>query len=254
MPLTALPDNQTLVRAVVIAGLVAGLVTSAFHLAVSERYVDRAIAFEEQVRARELQVTGAAEDRHEEVFSRRTQKTGLVAGALIYGVAAGAVVAGIFALLTPHLPGRSRRAQVIAFAAAAVTAAVIVPFIKYPANPPGVGDPATLARRQLLFIGCVALAVAGLWLAVRLGAWLRARTDTARAVGGAVLFYIIWVGALVVLLPSRSDPVHTPSRLVWEFRTASLAGELLFWVAFSALFAVVLECGEQSSRTAVASR
>jgi predicted cobalt transporter CbtA len=219
------------------------LVAAAFHLAVSERIVDRAIALEEQAQDEQHTLTGsAAEEQPEPVFSRRTQKVGLVAGLVLYGLTAGMVFGGAYALLARRLPGRSRRAQVLALAGIVMVAVVLVPFLKYPANPPGVGDPETLGRRQLLYVACVLLAAAGLWLAARGVVLLRARGwRPVAAVAAGAVFFALWTGAAFLLLPGRGDPVSVPAGLVWQFRTASLAGQVLFWLAFAAVFAVVVE-------------
>lgn len=234
-------ETRSLLRAFLLAAMVAGLVTAAFHLALSERYVDRAIALEEQAAEREREASGATAERREEVFSRQTQKVGLVAGALIYSLAAGAVFAGVYALSAARAPGREARSLVLHLGGATLIAAVLVPFLKYPANPPGVGDPETLTRRQLLYVGCLLLSVAGLWLAVRLGRALRERYGGVAGIAAGALFYAVWAAALLVILPSRADPVNTPERLLWQFRAASLGGQILFWSLFCALFAVLLE-------------
>ena len=241
-----MPAGGPLVRALVVAGVVAGIVAGAFHLTVREPLVDRAIALEEAAHARELDATGATDERHEAVFSRRTQKAGLLAGMLLYSLAAGAVFAGAFAVLAPQLPGQTRRAQTFMLAAATVVAVVLVPFLKYPANPPGVGDPGTLAGRQLLYVGCILLSIAGLGVSARVFRRLRPRWSVAVAIAGSALCFIVWSAALLLLLPARTDDATTPTRLLWQFRVAALGGQLLFWVLFGCLFAVLLERGEQA--------
>src|SRR5262249_50380282 len=148
LPLSPMPGNGRLIRAVLIAGVVAALAAGVFHLAVSERYVDRAIALEDEAEQQELLATGGTIEGHQPVFSRRTPKAGLFAGLLLYGLAAGAIFGGVYALAGGRLPGRTTRARVAALASGTLLAVVLVPFLKYPANPPGVGDPDTLARRQ----------------------------------------------------------------------------------------------------------
>jgi hypothetical protein len=240
------PDGRRLVEALVIAGVIAALAAGVFHLAVSERFVDRAIALEEAAQEREL--TGAVEG-HEPVFSRRTQKIGLLVGGLLYGLAAGMVFAGAYAMLAGRLPGRSRHTQIALLAGTVLVAVVVMPFAKYPSNPPGVGDPETLTRRQLLFVGCVMFSVAGAWLAARGMASLRSRGWNApAAVAAGIAFYIVWAGVLLLALPGRGDPVTTPARLLWQFRAASLAGQLLFWLVFAAVFALMLARESVDSR------
>lgn len=245
-------SSGVLVRAALVAAAVTGLVLGAFHLTVSEPFVDRAITLEAARSERNLALTGGTEEQYEELFSRRTQKVGLLAGTLIFSLAVGCIFAGAFALLAGRLPGETRRAQVAMLAAAAFVTTVLLPFLKYPANPPGVGDPGTLASRQLLYLACILLTVAGLGVAVRVFGRLRARASTRLAVAGSGLVLAVWLTALLVLLPSRTDPVNTPARLLWEFRAASLAGQIIFWVLFSGLFGTLLARGEQTPAVASA--
>lgn len=244
MPLAAAPAGSTLIRAALVAGVVAGLLLGAFHLAVSERFVDRAITLEEQAQERELAATGATDERHEDLFSRRTQKAGLLVGTFIYGCGAGALFAGAYALFAAKLPGRTQRTRVALFTAGVIVAIVLIPFLKYPAYPPGVGDPGTLAGRQLRYIGCLLLSVAGLVLSARLCRWLRPRSAHRAALAGAGAFFVAWAAALLLLLPDRTDAVTAPDRLLTQFQAASLAGQILFWTLFGSLFATLLSRGE----------
>ena len=125
-----------LVRGMLV-GILAGLLSSGFAWLFGEPQVDHAIAFEEHMR----QLTG--DTREPELVSRAVQSTvGLLTGFVVYGCAFG----GIFALAFAYAHGRLGRrwrprttATVLAMAAFAVL--VLVPQIKYPANPPSVGKP-----------------------------------------------------------------------------------------------------------------
>ena len=101
--------------------------------------MDRAIAFEQQQAA-------SAHDHQEEapVVSRAVQKSfGLVTAAVVYGLSLG----GLFALAFAAVYGRVGRASPartsVLLAAFAFVVVFLVPFVKYPANPPSVGDPDT---------------------------------------------------------------------------------------------------------------
>jgi cobyrinic acid a,c-diamide synthase len=118
----------------VAAGFIAGALAAVFHEVLTEPVIDRAIAVEE---AREAAQPGHA---HEEpVVSRRGQKIGLVVGLLIYGTVWGLLV-GIGVYLTrawvPPDWSPGRRGLVVAVLAGWSVA--VFPFLKYPANPPGV--------------------------------------------------------------------------------------------------------------------
>ena len=69
----------------------------------------------------------------------------------------------------------------------------VMPFFKYPPNPPGVGEPSTLAERQWKYLALIFLSLVVLAAAARLSGWLRERgwfaearlVAVALAVGGA---------------------------------------------------------------------
>ncbi len=108
----------------------------------------------------------------------------------------------------------------------------IFPFLKYPANPPGVGEPESIGYRQTLYIGFIALAVLGLALATalrrRTGGWLV-----------PALFYAAWALGLYVLMPPNPDPVQLSEAIVRPFRALSLAGLVIFWAVLGAALAVL---------------
>jgi hypothetical protein len=234
-------ETRTLVRAVVVAALVAALFAAAFHLTISERFVDRAIRLEEQAEAAHLEAEGAAPDHHEPVFSRRMQKAGLLVGLVVYGLGAGAIFAGVYALWGQSIPGHTPRTRIYLFGGIAVFSAVLIPFLIYPSNPPGVGDPGTLTQRQLLYVGCLLLSVAGTWAAALVFMRLKVQTSTATAAAGAAAVLGVWLLALFLLLPDRTDPVNTPQTLLLQFRASSLAGQLIFWATFVVFFAETVQ-------------
>jgi hypothetical protein len=244
-------ETRTLVRAVVVAAFVAALFAAAFHLTVSERFVDRAIRLEEQAEAEHLETEGAAHEHHEPVFSRRTQKAGLLVGLLVYGLGAGAIFAGVYALWGQNLPGHSPRTRILLFGGIAVFSAVLIPFLKCPSNPPGVGDPGTLTQRQLLYVGCLLLSIAGTWITARVFMRLRARTTLVVATAGSAAVLAVWLLAQFLVLPERTDPVNTPETLLLQFRASSLAGQLIFWGTFVAFFAETAQRSADASPVAL---
>src|SRR5262249_45730616 len=109
--------------------------------------------------------------------------------------------------------------------------AAVLPFLKYPANPPGVGEPATIGYRQTLYLGFILLAALGLLLA----ASLRRRTTArgARAWGGPIALYVAWTLGLYAWMPANRDPVELSDAIVAPFRALSLAGLIVFWAGFA---------------------
>ena len=104
----------------------------------------------------------------------------------------------------------------------------VSPWVKYPPNPPAVGDPDTLARRQALYVVLIVLtvvvAVAAAWLSSRLSGWPQPRRVAAVVGAVAAAMLLIWA-----VLPPAPDAVSVPATLVWRFRLASLGGNLILW-------------------------
>lgn len=219
-------------RAAVAAGLLAATAASLFHLLVTEPVIERAIAAEEQAaRAR-------GEPAHEPIVSRRVQKVGLVVGFLLYGAVWGVLFGVVYWLIERRLPGGSPAWRGGLLAAMVGWSVAVFPFLKYPANPPGVGDPETIWYRQGLYVGFVGLSLLGLAVAAgvhrrladpREPRWL-APAPLALALYGA------YAVAVYVLMPSNPDPVRMPPGIVSGFRAASLVGLVLFWTVLAGAF------------------
>jgi len=231
-------------RPAIIAGLVAGLLASVFHQVLTEPVIDRAIAAEEARAAAQPGQSGHGHD--EPVVSRGGQKVGLVVGLLLYGLIWGLLVGVGLHATRGWVPSRwnlGRRGLVVAGLAGWSVA--LFPFLKYPANPPGVGEPETIGYRQTLYLGFIVLAVLGLALAVALG-----RRATARGAGGwiaPVAFYAVWAVGIYALMPPNPDPVQLSETIVRPFRALSLTGLVVFWGAFALVLAYL---GRERARLA----
>jgi predicted cobalt transporter CbtA len=225
---------RTALVSATLAGLVAGTLTAGFHAVFTEPVIDQAIAAEEAREATSGHSHGTP------VVSRRGQKIGLVVGLLLYGAVWGLVV-GIGVHLTrdwaPPEWRHGRRGLV--FAGLTGWSVALFPFLKYPANPPGVGEADTIGYRQILYVGFIALSVLGLWLAVTLYRRRDAITRGAGAWIGPVIFYAAWAFGLYVLMPPNPDPVPLSAAIVFPFRVLSLAGLAVFWAALGMGLAVL---------------
>jgi predicted cobalt transporter CbtA len=227
-----------ILRAVLVAALVAGGVLGVFHLVVSEPVVDRAIAWEES------RHTG--EDHGDEVFTRRQQKVGLIAGSVTYALALGLIFGGVYAAAGERLPGGSVYRRALLLAAAAWWVLFLAPFIRYPGNPPGVGSPDSVYERQALYVVFLLLAAAGLVVA---GLWgrslLRNGARVAAAAPVALGAYAAFFVALWLVMPANPDANEAPASILWQFRAASIAGSAVFWAVFGLVFAAVLRRQEE---------
>jgi predicted cobalt transporter CbtA len=151
-----------------------------------------------------------------------------MAGALVYGICMGVLAAVALAAVHRRSPAGDVWRQAAAFGLVGFVTLALVPALKYPANPPGIGDPQTIGRRTLLFLVAVAWSVLASWCSWRLWVHLRSWPEHGRAAATAGL-YAGLVTAAFVLLPGPVDPVDAAATLVWEFRVSSLAGAALFW-------------------------
>jgi hypothetical protein len=228
VPLSPIGGLPGALRSAVLAGLVAGALASAFHALLTEPVIDRAIAAEA---AREA----AAQPGHAHeapVVGRPGQKVGLVVGLLLYGLTWGLLV-GIGLHLTRGWapPGWSLGRGGLVIAGLTGWSVALLPFLKYPANPPGVGEAGTIGYRQALYVGFIVLAVLGVVLAASL------RLHRAGAGMGAwiapVALYLVWALGIYALMPPNPDPVELSGAIVRPFRALSFAGLVVFWAAFA---------------------
>ena len=224
---------STYLRRGLAAGLLAGLLAGLFAFFVGEPLLDRAIAHEE---------ASAGHEHGEEVFSRQTQKVGLFFATGLFGTTVGGIFGLVFAFFRGRLAAEGDLRRSLYLTAALFAGAFAIPFLKYPANPPSVGDPSTIGARTAAYFTLVALsllAVLAAWLAAR---GLRERgvgTPSRRAmVGGGLL---VVVAILFLVLPPAASAEGFPSGLLWGFRLSSFGTQLVFWAGLGALFGLLCE-------------
>ena len=231
-----------------LVGLVAGLLTFVFLKVVGEPQVDRAIAFESQLDAAKAKMAAdeakaqgrpaPAEAAVEAIVSRPTQAgIGLFTGVMVYGAAFGGLFALAFALVYGRLGNLGPRGTSAMLAGLGLVAVYIVPNLKYPANPPAVGDPETIGMRTGLYFALVALSLA----AMIASALLRKRLVPSQGRWNASLWagalYLVMMVVVAALLPEVNEvPEQFPAATLWSFRMASLGAQLVLWTTLGLLF------------------
>jgi predicted cobalt transporter CbtA len=227
---------RTLLICGLVAGVVAGVLAFAFESVVGEPAVDAAIAYEE---------AGAAAVGTSEPVSRDVQKGfGLLTASVVYGLALGGLFALVFALGYGRIgqgrwsPGRTA----VGLAAAAFIVIFLVPSLKYPPNPPAVGDPDTIGERTALYLTMVGISIAAAVAGWRLRRGLATRLDGDAASVLGVLGYVAIATAAALALPGASAiPQTFPADTLWEFRQASIGTQLVLWSAIGAVFALLAQ-------------
>jgi predicted cobalt transporter CbtA len=231
----------------VAAGLLAGLLAGLFAFVMGEPQLDQAIGLEES-NHQEGQASTAHEDGGHasgnggEVFSRSVQKVGLFFATGLSGAFVGGLFGLVFAYLRPRLTPESDWNRSLLLALVIFVGAALIPFLKYPANPPTVGDPATIGVRTAAYFAMV-----GLSLLAILIAWYASRLLRERGVSAPIrqiavgLGLVIVVTGLFVALPAATDPGEFPAALLWSFRLSSLGTQLVLWTGLGVVFGLLCE-------------
>jgi Probable cobalt transporter subunit (CbtA) len=200
------------------SGLCAGLALAMFLVTVGHGPIDDAVALEES----NVAASGGA--AHEELFSHGTQEWGGALAMVLFGVALGVIFMIVWGAAAHRLSPRSPMMATLQLGAVAFVSVVIVPALKYPANPPGVSDPNTINERTMQYGSVLAASIlltVLVWqLMIRLSA---TATPVTCAWAGAGAY---GSGLLVIafVLPASPDAIDAPADLVWRFRLVSMLG------------------------------
>ncbi|MEU6548912.1 CbtA family protein [Streptomyces sp. NPDC046915] len=229
--------NSATVRNLLVRGMLAGLAAGVLALVAAyllgEPNVDKAISFED-----------AHSHEHEmEVVSRSLQSTaGLATGVLVYGVAFGGIAALAYCFALGRVGRFGPRATALLLSGCALLAVYVVPFLKYPANPPSVGEPDTIGKRTTLYFLMMLLSVLLAIAATILGKRLAPGLGTWWATVVAVAAFAVVIGLAYAFLPAVNEvPKDFPATLLWRFRLSALAVQTVLWGGFGLLFGELAE-------------
>jgi predicted cobalt transporter CbtA len=246
-----------------LAGAFAGLASFAYARIQIAPLIGEAISYEEE-RSHAAAAAGGEHAHEHEVFTRAVQENiGAGVGTVMFAIITGALFAVALtialATLKRHRVSADPRQVAVLVAVAGFLTTGVVPWVAYPANLPGVGQPETAGDRTTaylaLIIASVALAAiaatAALRLAPRLGGWPAAM---AGAVG-----YLAAISAVIAALPSFHETPSAiadsdgavlfpgfPADLFADFRADALICQALLWFVIAGSYAVLLpraECG-----------
>ncbi|MGF7128976.1 hypothetical protein P3T40_000442 [Paraburkholderia sp. EB58] len=236
--------GKLLVRGM-LAGVAAGLLTFSFAKLVGEPQVDQAISFEEKADA------AKGEPPEPEIVSRHTQAgLGLLTGVVTFSAAVG----GLFALTFAYVFGRASKLGARPLSAwlalAAFITLVIVPNIKYPANPPSVGDPETIGMRTRLFFLMIAISIATMVFSLKVRKHATARLGQWNASIVAGIVFVVIIGAVQLALPVINEvPAAFPAVLLWKFRVAAIGMQVILWTTIGLLFGALAERAQRPAST-----
>lgn len=256
-----------------LAGAVGGLLAFLFARTFAEPQIQQAIDYESGRDTAQDAIEHASglsaghEAEGAEIFSRTIQaNVGIGVAMIFFGMAMGALFAVAYAICLGRTGRVRARNLALLVAGAGFLGFYLVPFLKYPANPPAVGNGDTIQQRSSLYLLMVGCSVLFLILTVWLGRRLQARFGTwnATLIAGAV--FIAATAVVMLILPSFGElkanaSLHSatetpaalrdadgtivfpgfPADLLFNFRLYSIGAQLMLWTAIGLIFGPLAE-------------
>ncbi|HUR72962.1 MAG TPA: CbtA family protein [Sporichthya sp.] len=238
------------------AGAVGGLAAWIFALLFAEPLIDRAVAYEDGRAAAQDALDRAAGfatpvENGGDIVSRGVQSTiGLGVGLLAFGLAMGALFAVAYTVCLGRTGGIRARQLSLLLAGAGFVVVFLVPFLKYPANPPAVGNDATIDDRAeyflLMLIASLLIAVlataAGQQLRPRFGTWNAALLGIGGYLAAVAVVMLVLQDIAEVpapLVDSRGTIVFAafPADVLADFRVYAIGAQVVLWSAIGLVFA-----------------
>jgi predicted cobalt transporter CbtA len=211
----------TLVGITLSTGVIAGIILALLNLGIVEPTIDKAIALEVQKQIS----SGENVNMSELIDYRYWQKAGAFAGGAIYGAGLASLFGVIFVFARNKLPGKNNKQKAIFLAGIMWFILFLMVALKYPANPPAVGDPETIYYREILYVAYIMISgFAALGMAV---IWIRINMNSKRIII-PLIYAAIMVTAFVVM-PSNPDKIEISMDLIQTFRILSAITIGVFW-------------------------
>jgi len=217
--------TRTLLLRGMLVGVVAGLLVFAFARWIGEPQVERAIAFETAAdRAK-------GEAPEPEMVSRRVQKSaGLLTGTVVFGAAVGGLFGLVFAFAYGRIGEMGPRALAAVLGALGYVAVVLVPNLKYPANPPAVGSAETIGVRTGAYFLLIAVSIAAMVFSLQMRRGFAKRFGEWNGSLLAAALFVVVVGVVAHFMPEVDEvPAGFPVTLMWKFRVAALEIQAVLW-------------------------
>lgn len=218
---------------VLVSGAIAGLVHGGVNLAIVEPYLDQAIGIENQ----NLFASGEEEDTLEFWVEynayRYWQKGGQMLAGVILGVSMGALFGIVYGYSRLSLPGKNDVKKALVLAGIMWLVVFFIPFLKYPANPPTVGDGDTVVLRGALYLSFIAISGLSAVGFYQLSKKFKSNKKLVTLIG-----YAVFISAVFFVMPENPYEITAPMNLVTEFRIMSVLGVTSFWVSIGVILGI----------------
>jgi hypothetical protein len=227
-------------KASLLGGLAAGAVAAPFTLVIMEPTIRAALRVEDGRHA----VSEHGTHLHDHALvGRGTQVMGGLLAVLVTALLLSLAYSVVLARVRQRSQGNDLR-NAMTVAGAFFVVFGLVPGLRYPGNPPAVGDPETVDERTLLYAGSLVigaltvLAVAAVNRSAKAGGWSSTRRTWVIAVVISIAAVVVFAG-----LPASPDaiPSDVPAGLIWEFRLKSLGLLATIWAVMGLVAGTRLE-------------
>lgn len=212
-----------------LAGAIAGTILGAINQVAVEPYIDYAVELEMQNTNQSSQIINPAEF----TAYRLWQRGGEMLAGTILGLSIGSLFGIVFAYTHNSVPGSNNKKKALIVAGIMWFVLFLIPALKYPANPPAVGDPETIYYRQSLYVAF--LVISGF---SALGLAFLYRKMGALNIKKAIIpvAYAAIISGAYLAMPANPDPINAPMDLVMGFRITSAITISMFWGLLGVIF------------------
>lgn len=212
-----------------LAGAIAGTILGAINQVAVEPYIDHAVELEMQNANQSSQIINPAEV----TAYRLWQRGGEIVAGTILGLSIGSLFGIVFAYTHSSVPGSNNKKKALIVASIMWFVLFLMPALKYPANPPAVGDPETIYYRQSLYVAF--LVISGF---SALGLAFLYRKMGALNIKKAIIpvAYAAIISGAYLAMPANPDPINAPMDLVMGFRITSAITIGMFWGLLGVIF------------------
>ena len=213
---------------VLVSGSFAGLIYGGLNLVIVEPFLDDATNIENQ----NLFASGEESDTTEfwvEYNSYRSwQKGGQILASTILGASLGSLFGIVFAYSRKSLPSDNNIKKTIVLAGIMWFALFVIPFLKYPANPPTVGETETVMLRGILYLSFIAISGFSVLGFYQLHKRLEANKKIIAIIG-----YGIFITSVFFLMPDNPDKITASTELLDGFRVFTFFTTSIFWLSLA---------------------
>ena len=224
--------SLTFIFVSLLSGVIAGVILAGVNYFVAEPFIDQAIGIEVDNSI----ASGEVVDFDELSSYRVWQKEGTFAAGAFLGLTYGAILGIVYVISRKYLPSSDDRKKALILAAIMCLSLYVVPFIKYPANPPAVGDPETIGLRDSLYTsyqlasGLIALGVSIIMYKLQRISYIKYVIP---------VIYLGLVASIYAIFPANPDEITAPMDLVNAFRAVTFGTMVMFYLVLGIIFGIM---------------